>query len=106
MSWFTVGFTGTRHNWDGSDAGTIDTANLVRFNSNQVATITYTRSGDDLITAGINYVGWITDLPGAMNLNPSNEQVKITNFSLTAIPEPSAALLGGLGLLALLRRRR
>jgi hypothetical protein len=28
------------------------------------------------------------------------------NFSVTAIPEPSAALLGGLGLLALLRRRR
>ena len=26
--------------------------------------------------------------------------------SVTAIPEPSAALLGGLGLLALLRRRR
>jgi hypothetical protein len=30
----------------------------------------------------------------------------VTSFSLTAIPEPSAALLGGLGLLALLRRRR
>ena len=28
------------------------------------------------------------------------------NFSLTTVPEPSAALLGGLGLLALLRRRR
>jgi MYXO-CTERM domain-containing protein len=28
------------------------------------------------------------------------------NASLTTIPEPSAALLGGLGLLALLRRRR
>ena len=29
-----------------------------------------------------------------------------TNFSLTQIPEPSTTLLGGLGLLALLRRRR
>ena len=28
------------------------------------------------------------------------------NFATVAIPEPSAALLGGLGLLALLRRRR
>lgn len=28
------------------------------------------------------------------------------NLSVTAVPEPSAALLGGLGLLALLRRRR
>lgn len=30
----------------------------------------------------------------------------VNGFQLTAIPEPSAALLGGLGLLALLRRRR
>ncbi len=29
-----------------------------------------------------------------------------SNFSLTQIPEPSSALLGGLGMLALLRRRR
>lgn len=28
------------------------------------------------------------------------------NFAITAVPEPGAALLGGLGLLALLRRRR
>ena len=32
--------------------------------------------------------------------------VDFDNVRLTAIPEPSAALLGGLGLLALLRRRR
>ena len=30
----------------------------------------------------------------------------ITGFQLQAIPEPSAALLGGLGMIALLRRRR
>ena len=30
----------------------------------------------------------------------------LQSFSLTAVPEPSAALLGGMGLLALLRRRR
>jgi hypothetical protein len=30
----------------------------------------------------------------------------VNGFQLTAIPEPSSALLGGLGLLALLRRRR
>jgi hypothetical protein len=104
-SWFTVGFTSSQHNWNGADSGTIDTANLVRFNSNTIATITYTRSGADLIAAGIQYVGWITDAAGAMNLNSVN-QVSIDNFSLTAVPEPGAALLGGLGLLALLRRRR
>ena len=104
-SWFTVGFTSTQHNWNGADSSTIDTAQLVRFNSNTVVTITYTRSGADLIAAGIQYVGWITDNPGAPNLNGST-QVKIDNFSLTAVPEPAAALLGGLGLLGLLRRRR
>lgn len=37
----------------------------------------------------------------------SNQAFSLTNgFELTVIPEPSAALLGGLGLLALLRRRR
>jgi hypothetical protein len=30
----------------------------------------------------------------------------LESFSLTQIPEPSSALLGGLGMLALLRRRR
>ena len=36
----------------------------------------------------------------------SRDTVGIDNFTITAIPEPSSALLGGLGLLALLRRRR
>jgi hypothetical protein len=34
------------------------------------------------------------------------DQVTLSNISLTLIPEPSAALLGGIGMLALLRRRR
>jgi autotransporter-associated beta strand protein len=81
-SWFTLGFTSSQHNWNGVDGSTIDTANLVRWNSNQVATITYTVSGATLVTNGIQYVGWITDRAGTVNLTPSNEQVKITNFSL------------------------
>ena len=36
----------------------------------------------------------------------TTELFHINALQLTAIPEPSAALLGGLGLLALLRRRR
>jgi len=104
-SWFTVGFTSTQHNWNGADSGTIDTASLVRFKSNTVTTISYTRSGADLVAAGINYVGWVTDWAGLVNMNSVN-QVSIDNFSLTAVPEPGAALLGGFGLLALLRRRR
>lgn len=34
------------------------------------------------------------------------DSVTLTSFSLTSVPEPSVALLGGLGVLGLLRRRR
>lgn len=104
-SWFTVGFTSSQHNWNGADGPTIDTGHLVRWNSNAVTTITYTVNGADLVAAGIQFVGWITDRAGTVNLNGAGH-VKIDNFSLTAVPEPSAALLGSFGMLALLRRRR
>lgn len=58
-----------------------------------------TRAETTLINEGIGAVGFST----------GNETVvgNIKSISLTsAIPEPSIALLGGLGLLALLRRRR
>jgi hypothetical protein len=45
----------------------------------------------------INYVGFGRN---------DGAGIDLSSFSLTMIPEPSAALLGGLGLLALLRRRR
>lgn len=81
-SWFTLGFTSSQHHWNGVDASTIDTGSLVRWNSNKVATITYSVSGATLVANGIGYVGWITDRAGTVNLNPAIEQVKITNFSL------------------------
>ncbi|OYV06160.1 MAG: PEP-CTERM sorting domain-containing protein, partial [Verrucomicrobiales bacterium VVV1] len=42
------------------------------------------------------------------DFNPtgSDDGLAIDDLSITAVPEPSAALLGGLGLLGLLRRRR
>ena len=36
----------------------------------------------------------------------TSHSIDVDDVSVTAVPEPSAALLGGLGLLALLRRRR
>ena len=39
------------------------------------------------------------------NGNDVND-ASVINFQLTSVPEPSAALIGGLGMLALLRRRR
>ena len=47
---------------------------------------------------------WTGD--GSQAGNPSLDIAGDRVFSVTAIPEPSTALLGGLGLLALLRRRR
>ncbi len=59
----------------------------------------------DTFTAGLNT--WRIDYDAASGgSNFSSEQVVGNFVNLTAIPEPSAALLGGLGLLALLRRRR
>ena len=42
----------------------------------------------------------------ANGVDPSGGQLNALTLYQTAVPEPSAALLGGLGLLALLRRRR
>lgn len=42
----------------------------------------------------------------SLNRYTINNDVNTSSFELTAVPEPSAALLGSLGLLALLRRRR
>ncbi|MFZ9937133.1 MAG: hypothetical protein ACO3JG_08715 [Luteolibacter sp.] len=47
------------------------------------------------------YIG--LTLSGATNTSGNN---RLDNIQFTAVPEPSAALLGGLGMLALLRRRR
>lgn len=43
---------------------------------------------------------------GADGSQTFNATILLDNVTVTAIPEPSAALLGGLGLLSLLRRRR
>jgi hypothetical protein len=48
----------------------------------------------------INY----NDTTGGSNY--SSEQTLANFVTLTAVPEPSAALLGGLGAIMLLRRRR
>jgi MYXO-CTERM domain-containing protein len=50
---------------------------------------------------GIRIAFWQGDSPATTAAGLDNVAV-----SVTAIPEPSAALLGGLGMLALLRRRR
>ena len=71
---------------DGNDA--VDTGELL-------ASLAYTNNP----TTGI------TGMQILENGAPTNIGVAFDNYLVTTIPEPSTALLGGLGLLALLRRR-
>lgn len=94
QSWFALGFTSSQHHWNGVDASTIAVGQLVRWNSNQVATVSYTMNGADLVAGGVQYVGWITDRAGTVNLN-SALQVKIDNFRLIAgDPNPTVTYNG------------
>jgi hypothetical protein len=74
------------------------------------ATLTQTNSTSNSDYAGANYAVF-TGLSGAsqtltVQMRDNDEWGGIAGFQVVAVPEPSAALLGGLGLLALLRRRR
>lgn len=57
------------------------------------------------ISLGSAFQG-LSDTTVQFNFSTSGGGLDIDAIEITAIPEPSAALLGGLGLLALLRRRR
>jgi hypothetical protein len=61
-------------------------------------TFTEVRAETGLVNEDIDSVGLAISNPGFDG--------DLTYFSLTSIPEPSAALLGGLGMFVLLRRRR
>ena len=116
-NWFAIGFVKDPTNWVVSGAYTVADYNIgtqegiVRWQAPNVGVtrhVTYTLDTTApgwTNTQNIGYVGWFTANAGGANLNSVN-QVSLDNFSLTAVPEPGSILLGGLGLLALLRRRR
>lgn len=61
------------------------------------------------VASNIAYAFGTGGVNGEVNfeiINVNNGAGLYDDFSITTIPEPSAALLGGLGMLALLRRRR
>jgi len=72
----------------------------VTFGANTGAGNTYQQYGSYTYTSNTNF--------GSLLLSMNNSTVGsgYDSLTLTQIPEPGAALLGGLGLLALLRRRR
>ncbi len=108
--WFTIGFTSIPNNWvPGNFVANLSEGNLVRGGeANQtISVVLDTTDPGWTNTPGLAYVGWFTDVAGNANLNPGNEEVKITNFSLTtSIPEPATALLAALPMLNLFARRR
>lgn len=69
-------------------------------------TTTFVSAGSDAVIDvsgnSARYVG----IEIMSDFSTSDARTGMNEFAVTAIPEPSAALLGGLGLLALLRRRR
>ncbi len=101
------------------------TVSLINPSATTIATvditdlISGTGAGSPLATATFSSAMALSD-PGTytlrikggdfLGLDESGNHTAIDNLSIngtfTAVPEPSAALLGGLGLLALLRRRR
>ncbi len=77
---------------------TTDANWVVSFYLNDVFQYTYADTAGNPVLSTIDSVG-ISNFGG-------RTAGSVDNFLLTQVPEPSAALLGGIGVLALLRRRR
>lgn len=100
--------------------GTTNTTSLgLAANTNYSANISVTRSATGaLVSSTINGVtNSFLDTSGKFEFDsvsfftstaavPTSGTLTVDNVNVSVIPEPSAALLGGLGALALLRRRR
>lgn len=90
-----------------SETVTVNGAAAVDF-TGSVGSTGYLDAFDGLPGSDFWYFSSVNSGPsGVLNIASSGSGYNtIVGFQLQAIPEPSAALLGGLGMLALLRRRR
>jgi len=99
----------TNARWSFSDAS----GSASRAYTTAAATVFTPASGGVRTTDGFTNLS-VTDLPAVASLvvrvtatdNDTNERWLVDDYVLNAIPEPSTALLGAIGMLALLRRRR
>jgi len=84
--------------------------NTVAAQSSNNATIAIAYAAPGALQAGgaeqYFFAGMTGGTNNPVNLTAEGQQVFLNAIDAIAIPEPAAALLGGLGLLALLRRRR
>jgi MYXO-CTERM domain-containing protein len=77
-----------------------------------LGTPNYSSEGSTSIIIGDKswaFMGWTFDSPIdyiLINVGSATDSWGIDTVSFTTVPEPGAALLGGLGMLTLLRRRR
>lgn len=109
---FTVGIHNAT-NVDITSSFTIDlTGVAIRWRNNDIPTPTLTIAGETVnrttVSQGINLATGQTAETSFTASRTGNDigQVQQLRFEIAPIPEPSVALLGGLGLLGLLRRRR
>lgn len=94
--------------WRASDKQTVNTGvfdlagggqSIVPGDYFNLTGVTESDTANDYVAFEIEYTAPLADL--------TNETIQtLGSFTLTAVPEPSAALMGGLGLVLLLRRRR
>lgn len=107
----TIAGASTTAGYLGLVAGTSYTASLsITRNSATEAFVSttingFTQSATTTATAGTLSFDSVTILGGSA-ITPTGNTFVVDNVNVTVIPEPTAALLGGLGALSLLRRRR